>query len=269
MKKTIIWILVFLSLAILIIRFSANLEEVIFGIKPKSGISILSTPAEALVYLDNKEVGKTPYENKDLVVSEVLVKIEKDKSIWQGKINLTTGTITVINRDLSIGISSSGGETLSLKKGKGMTIVSSPGESNIEIDGKAFGKTPQTIDIEPGEHVLLLTHTNYLNRSIKANLPAGFNLTISSDLAMAEAELTTPEPIPVITQTVEVIVKATPTGFLRVRDRASLSGKQLAQVKSGEVLVLLVELGSWDKVRLSSGVEGFVSAVYVEKKVSP
>lgn len=269
MKKTIIWILVFFSLAILIIRFSSKLEEVVFGIKPKSGISILSTPSEATVYLDNKEVGKTPYENKDLKVGEVLVKIEKDKNIWQGKIGLTAGTITVINRDLSADISSSGGETLSLKKGKGITIVSSPGESNIEIDGKAFGRTPQTIDIESGEHVLLLTHTNYLNRSIKANLPKGFNLTISSDLAVTEADLTVIENAPVIIQTLEVVVKTTPTGFLRVRDKPSLAGKELARISTGEVLVLLEELGSWDKVRVSTGVEGFVSASYVEKKINP
>ena len=266
MKKIIIWILVLVSLLSLVIRFSSNVEEIVFGIKSKSGISVLSTPTDSIVFLDGKEVGKTPYENKDLEVKEIIIKIEKNQYSWQGKISLTSGTVTVVNRDLSNESSSSAGETLSLKKGKGLTVISNPAGSDIEVDGKTVGITPQTLDIPSGEHTILLTHTNYLNRSIKANLVEGFNLTVSSDLAISEADLTTIST-PVITQTLEVIVKSTPTGFLRVRDKASLLGEEIAQVKVGGTLILLEELGSWDRVRLSDGIEGFVSATYVEKKI--
>lgn len=265
MKKILIWILVLMSLGVLTVRFSSKVEEVLFGIKPKSGISVLSTPDGAAVFLDGKEVGKTPYEDKNLSVKNFLVKIEKDQAIWQGKISLVAGTVTVINRDLSKDISSFSGEILTLKRGQGITIISNPGEASIEIDGNAFGKTPQTLDIASGEHVILLTHTNYLNRSIKANLPDGFNLTVVSDLSLSEADLTTIST-PVITQTPEVIVRSTPTGFLRVRDKASTGGKEVAQVKPGDSLILLEEQGNWDRVRLSDGTEGFVSASYVEKK---
>ncbi len=254
-----------MSLGVLVIRFSSKAEEILFGIKPKSGISILSTPDGADVFLDGKELGKTPFEDKSLDVGDILVKIEKDQAIWQGKISLVAGTVTVINRDLSKDTSSSAGETLTLKKGQGITIVSNPGEANIEIDGKTFGKTPQTLDITPGEHAILLTHVNYLNRSIKANLPEGFNLTVVSDLSLSEADLTTIST-PVITQTPEVVVRSTPTGFLRVRDKASTSGKEVMQVKPGDTLILLEEQGVWDRVRLSDGTEGFVASSYVEKK---
>ncbi len=254
-----------MSLGVLIIRFSSKAQEVIFGIKSKSGISVLSNPDGATVFLDGKEMGKTPFEDKNLEVSDYLVKIEKDQVIWQGKISMVAGTITVINRDLSKDISGSSGEILTLKKGKGVTIVSNPTDASIDIDGKIFGKTPQTLDIVPGEHVILLTHANYLNRSIKANLPDGFNLTVVSDLAISEADPITIST-PVITQTPEVIVKSTPTGFLRVRDKASTIGKEVAQVKLGETLILLEEQGNWDRVRLSDGTEGYVSSTYVEKK---
>ena len=268
MKKILIWILVLLSLAVIAIRFSSKAEEVLFGIKPKSGISILSNPDGATVFLDNREVGKTPYENKDLDVKDYLVKIEKDQAIWQGKLSLIEGTVTVINRDLSKDNSSSGGEILKLKRGKGLTVISNPSGADIEIDGKLYGKTPQTLDVSSGEHVILLTHKNYLNRSIKANLPDGFNLTVVSDLSLSEADLTTIST-PVITQTPQVVVKATPTGFLRVRDKASTLGKEVAQVKPGDTLILLEEQGNWDRVRLSDGTEGFVSSTYVEKKSNP
>lgn len=268
MKKIIIWILVLMSLAVLTVRFSSKAEEVLFGIKPKSGISVLSTPDGATVFLDGKEMGKTPFESKNLDVSDLLVKIEKDQAIWQGRISLVAGTITVVNRDLSKDSSSSAGEVLTLKKGKGITIVSSPSDASIEIDGKTFGKTPQTLDIAPGEHIILLTHTNYLNRSIKANLPDGFNLIVVSDLSLSEADLTTIST-PIITQTPEVIVKSTPTGFLRVRDKPSTVGKEVAQVKPGDTLILLEEQENWDRVRLPDGTEGYVLASYVEKKAQP
>ncbi len=265
MKKTIIWFLVLISLAALLLRFSDKWAEIFLGIKPTSGISILSTPSEAAVYLDNKEMGKTPFEDKNLAVKDYDVKIEKNNAVWQGRANLTAGTVTVINRDLASDIPSSAGETLTLNRGKGLTVVSNPADAMVEIDGKSYDTTPLALDIAPGEHTILLSHPNYLKRSIRADLPANFNLIVSVDLALSEADLTA-VATPVITQTPEVLVKNTPTGFLRVRDKPNLNGKEITQVKPGDRLILLEEQGAWDRVRLSDGTEGFVSAAYVEKK---
>lgn len=265
MKKTIIWSLVLLSIAVLLIRNSAKIEETMFGIKQKSGLSVFSLPDSATVFLDGKEVGQTPFEDKNLDVREYIVKLDKDGASWQGNIKLTSGTEAIINRDLAKDIASSSGEILTLEKGKGLTIISNPADAEVEVDGKAFGKTPVIIDITNGEHTILVSHANYLNRSIKANLPENFNLTVSVDLSLSETDLSTISA-PVITQTPEVLVKKTPTGFLRVRDKGSLSGKEIAQVNEGEKLVLLEEFGDWDRVRLSNGTEGFVSSAYVEKK---
>lgn len=265
MKKFLAWILILLSLVALLLRFSNQLAEVFLGVKQTSGISILSDPSEATVLLDGKEVGKTPFEGKDLDVKEYTVRLEKDKASWQGKIKLNAGTVTAIKRDIASDSASSAGETLSLDRGKGITIISNPSGAAVEIDGRIIGNTPITADITAGEHTILVSHTNYLNRSIKADLPVNFNLTVSVDLALSEADLGAIKT-PVITQAPEVIVKQTPTGFLRVRDKASLVGKEIAQVKQGEKLSLLEELGSWDRVRLANGTEGFVSAAYVQKK---
>lgn len=267
MKKVIVWFLISISLVALIIRFSSNIAETIFGAKTKSGISIISTPDKAKVFIDNQDLGETPFTKDDLVPNEYTVKLEKDSMIWQGKIKLTPNTLSVINRDLSKDITSSAGEILTLERGKGITVVSSPSGAEVEVDGKAYGKTPLTINVDSGEHNLFISHPNYLKRSISANLPKGFNLTISSDLALSEADLTT-FTAPTITTTPEVVVKKTPTNFLRVRDKASIQGKEIAQVKPGDVLILLSEEGDWDRVRLSDGKEGYVSASYVEKKTN-
>jgi len=264
MKKIIIWLLILLSVVVLMVRYSGKLQEVFLGIKQKSGLAVFSTPSEAAVFLDGQERGKTPFEDKNLEVKQYSVKVDKDGAVWQGNVKLTSGTMAIINRDLAQDIASSSGEILTLDRGRGTTVISHPAEAEVEVDGTKYGKTPISINLSSGEHTILVSHPNYLNRSIKISLPKGFNLTISVDLALSEADLTT-VTAPVITQTQEVVVKQTPTGFLRVRDQASLNGREIAQVKPSDKLVLLQELGSWDRVRLPDGTEGFVSSTYVEK----
>lgn len=265
MKKTLVWVLILISLMALLLRFSSKIAATFLGVKPTSGLSVLSQPQDATVFLDNQEVGKTPYEDKNLEAREYTVKLQKDNASWEKKVKLNAGTVTVVNRDIASDSASSAGEVLTLEEGRGLTIISSPSESDVEIDGKSAGKTPFTANLDAGEHTVLVSHPNYLKRSIRANLPSDFNLTLSVDLALSEADLTVIST-PVITQTPQVVVKQTPTGFLRVRDKSHLNGKELAQVKPGDILILLEEQGAWDRVRLSDGTEGFVSSSYVEKK---
>lgn len=265
MKKIILWLLILVSLVAILLRFSDKIAEVLLGIKPTSGISVLSEPQGATVFLNDNQVGATPYDDKGLEVGDYIVKLQQGQASWQGRVKLKAGTVTVVNRDIATDSASEAGEVLTLERGRGLTIVSNPTEALVEIDGKQYGKTPITVNIDNGEHTVLVSHPNYLPRSIRAALPANFNLTISVDLALSEADLTSTSA-PVVTVTPEVVVKQTPTGFLRVRDKAGLNGKEVAQVKPGDTLVLLEEQGSWDKVRLSNGTEGFVSSIYVEKK---
>lgn len=268
MKKTILFILIMVSILILVIRFAPQIVEKVLGIKPKSGISILSQPAEATVFIDQKEVGRTPYENKDLQVKEYLIKIEKDQSVWEGKVSLNSGTVTVINRDLAENIASQSGEILSLEKGRGLTVISNPNNATVTLDGQDYGSTPATFNIESGEYTIMVSHPNFLPRSIKANLPKNYNLVVSVDLALSEADLTA-VTTPVISETPQVVVKTTPTGFLRVRDKPSLNGKEIGRVKPGDLLVLLEDQGEWMRIRTPEEVEGYVSSSYVEKKETP
>lgn len=268
MKKIIIWILVLISVLVLLIRYSSKMAEIFFGIKQISGISILSAPDGATVFLDEKEVGKTPYEDKNLEVDQIDVRLEKMGASWQGKVKLTPQTVTIVNRDLAQDAASSAGEILTLEKGRGMTIISNPSDSEVEIDGKVIGKTPVTLNLESGEHTIIISHPNYQKRSIRVNLPDKFNLTVSVDLSLSEADLTTVTR-EVISQTPQVVVKQTPTGFLRVRDKPSLSGKEITRVNTGSTLVFLEDLSGWIKVKLSDGTEGYVSSVYIEKKENP
>lgn len=267
MKKTLLFFLVVLSVVLLILRFSGKFSEIILNIKPKSGISVLSLPAGAKVFLDGSEVGQTPYENQNLEPKEYLVKIAKEGMSWEGKVKLQPETLTVINRELSGDGAFGAGEILSLEKGQGLTLVSSPSSAEVEVDGQSYGRTPLFVDIAPGEHTISLSHADYLKRNIRAKVPDNFNLKISANLALSEADLTTIATPPIKT-TPELKVLNTPTGFLRVRDKPSTAGKQIEEVKPGDTLILLEELPGWDRVRLADGKEGYVSSSYVEKQNS-
>ena len=265
MKKIIVYTLIITSVLILMLRSSSLIVDLL-GIKQKSGISITSTPSDATVFLNNEEVGKTPFEAMDLAVLEYQIKLQKDQVNWQGNVKLNAGTVAIVNRDLAADIPSSAGEVLTLKKGQGITLISNPKDSKVTIDGSEVGISPLNLNVKAGEHTIILDHANYIKRSIRVNLPDGYNLTIVVDLAISEADLSTVS-LPVIKTTPEVIVKNTPTGFLRVRDKPSLLGLEVAQVKPGDVLILLEEEGAWDRVRLADGAEGYVSSTYVEKKI--
>ncbi len=269
MKKTLLLLLLLISVVVLIVRFGGKEFRGLLGAGEKSGINVLSVPEAAQVFLDGNQVGQTPFEDKNLINKQYLLKIQKDNLKWEGKVSLTPGVVTVVNRELTSDIASSAGEVLTLEKGQGVTVVSNPSGADIEIDGKSMGKTPVTLSIDSGEHTFNVSHANYLKRSIRAQFQKGYNLTIVADLALSESELPAASPMPVATQTPQVTVTNTPTGFLRVRDQASLNGKEVAQVKPGDDLILLEETGSWDKVRLPNGTEGYVSASYVTKKSSP
>lgn len=264
MKKTIFLTLVLISLIILTIRFASSPLEKFLETKAKSGIKILSVPEGIDVYLDDQLVGKTPFEDSSLEAKEYLVKIKSKENVWQSKIFLSAGTLSVVNREL-LEASTSAGEVLTLDRGKGLFVTSWPTGAEVELDGKSSGKTPIGVDILPGEYTIILSQGGYLKRSIKVSVPDGFRLNLNVDLALSELNLTDFNSAP-ITTTPIVIVKATPTGFLRVRNKPSLLGVEIGRVNPGDELVLLEEGPSWDRVKLSDGKEGYVSVAYVQKK---
>lgn len=269
-KRGIFFTLVLLSVIVLALRLTNQWGASFFQANTKSGVRVLSSPSGGSVYIDDKLVGKTPYEDQSLQPKEYQFKIVQETATasglfsWQGKVKLSDGTLTVINRDLTKDMASAAGEVITLEKGQGVTVISSPGGSTVEIDNKSYGVTPLSVDIPAGEHTFVLKRSSYLNRSIVAQLTDNYNLVLNVDLALSEADLTE-IPAPVITQTQQIVVKDTPNGFLRIREKADLNSREIARVAPGDKLILLEEQGQWDRVRLPDGKEGFASASFLEK----
>jgi uncharacterized protein YgiM (DUF1202 family) len=96
-------------------------------------------------------------------------------------------------------------------------------------------------------------------------LVEGYNLNVSVDLAIAEADLTKVATEPQLS-TQLVVVRRTPVGFLRIRSGPNTASSEVGRVVPGDTLTLLEEVSGWSKIRTVDGKEGYVSSVYVEKK---
>lgn len=266
MIKKIFWGLVVICSFILIVNFGNQLFANMFNLSPKSGLKITSNP-EAIVFINGMEVGKTPYQDENLSTGEYLVKLTADNASWQGRIKLTKGTLSVINRLLAPGIASSSGESLVLDKGIGAIITSNPSESDVEIDGKIIGKTPLSIsDLVSGEHNIYLSRNGYIKKNINVILPPNAKLYINVDLAMAEVALNS-APTPTVAVIQKVIIKQTPLGYLRVREAPSVASRELGQISAGDELVIVEEVPGWIKIKLKDNQEGYISTQYTQKIV--
>lgn len=259
--------LVFLSLVVVVLRFGSKPLGNVLGLRDRTGIKVESMP-EAQVLIDSKEMGKTPFDSDQLEVGEHLIELKllEGKASWSGNVSLNPGTVTVVNRELGESVASSSGEVISLEKGKGVIVVSTPSEADVMIDGKGYGRTPIKFDDLPaGEHVFIVGRSNYLKRSIKAALVDAYRLSITVDLALSEADLTKVNATP-IEASKELVIKQTPTGFLRVRADATTNGAEIGRLNPGETVTLLEETPGWFKVRLKDGKEGYISSAYATKK---
>lgn len=261
MKKTIFSALILLSLFVLIIRFGYGPALKFLGFESRAGFKITSVPT-ATVFISGQEVGQTPYESDDFSPGEAEVKLVAGSAVWQGFVKLNRGAVTIINRELLESTASSSGEVVTIEKGKGAVILSNPTGAEVSIDGTKYGVAPISIDsLTPGEHTFLLTHANYASRSIKATVPEQMALFMNIDLAMSGI-LAVPTQI----ATPKVIIGKTPTGFLRVRNKASVAGAEVGQVLPDQRLTLLDEVPGWFKILLPSGITGFISSTYAQKQ---
>ena len=78
-----------------------------------------------------------------------------------------------------------------------------------------------------------------------------------------EEEEKIPEEIPEISES--VIIKETPTGWLRVREEPGIGYPEIAKVYPGESYPLLEESGEWYKIKIDEEIKGWVFSMYVNK----
>lgn len=269
MRKILLPILVFLSVISIFLQLGSGYIKNALGQGVKAGVRVESNQS-ARVFLNNEEKGPVPFQDDNLKPGDYLITLKSDdttapKTLWEGYAKLNEGTLTIVIRDLADKKENFSGEVISLENGQGAIVTSSPSGSEILVDGKLAGRTPLAIpDLSQGEHQFIISHENYLKRSIRSKVINNLVLNLSVDLAISEPDLTKLPTTP-ISSSQEVTIKSTPTGFLRVRETPSVNGKEVGQVKPKETYPLLEESAGWARIRLKDYKEGWVSSAYIQK----
>ena len=124
----------------------------------------------------------------------------------------------------------------------------------------------------------------YNEKSVRIRTPAGFKLTVAVYLSTNSQSTGGPLPTPTTALSpaisgapsvapsaapvakAEVVILETPTGFLRVRSNASVNAPEIARVNPGERIELVEESNGWYLIRLSDGMQGWISAQYAQKQ---
>jgi hypothetical protein len=282
MKK---FLLILAPFVIVVIIFST----VIFFLsqnKGKGALQVTSVP-EAKVYLNNQLVGQTPLckcELKDMLSSGgytiKLVSTTGSFEPFEQKITISPKVLTVV--DNTFGPQGFGsGSIISLtpisnKKDSQISTVTFPDMAEVFLDNNLQGQTPLLLSgITESDHELKLTKEGYRDKIIRVRTVAGYKLDtliflgVNPDFATASAsQISSPSAAVAATALpiAKVLILQTPTGFLRVRDQASLNGAEIDQVKPGETYQLLNEQTNWYQIKLVNGKTGWISSQYAEKQ---
>lgn len=276
------------------------LVRVIRGGTPQYGVLKITSNPSATVFLDNKNIGRTPFEDK-VLVGEYTLKLIPETTVqtlipWQGKIRVSTNLLTFVNRDLSDTELSSAGELLWLEKISNsqseLSVTTIPDGGNIILDEQVKGVSPLSItNISAGDHTLTITSPGFFSRTLKIKNTGGYKLNAAIQLALAPGGLTptpepqitdapapstpsgniTPTPTKVATTSATntpkrpyVTIGDTPTGFLRVRAEPQTSSDEIGRVNPGEKYSLLASETGWYKIQFNDK-EGWISGQYATK----
>lgn len=246
--------------------------------KKPAALQIKATPT-ANVLIDGKLLGKTPYQSGDLKAGEISLKLIPESTatplvVWEGKIKLNSGVLTLVNRELAATEAQSNGEILSLEKSKNKTkaslsIVSNPDTALVNLDGEAKGFTPINLEeAGAGDHQIVLTKEGFQERTIMAKAVAGFKLVVNAKLAQDNplaSSSGTPSSAGETKSSQKVKIKDTPTGWLRVRKEPSTAAVEVTKVNPGEEYVFLEEKSGWYKIELENGESGWIAGQYASK----
>ncbi len=246
-----------------------------------SGLKVISNPP-ASIFLDDRLIGKTPYEGKyksgEYIIKLIPEEVATSASSWQGKIVLQSSLLTFIRRDLGPSEFTSAGEILSLEKISGseaqIAVLSTPDGATVIFDGQEKETTPLLLrEVNPGEHDITLVSPGFVSRTIKVQATLGYKLTVNFQLALLSTSESAPETtsIPKVTgekqqsEGSQVLIKDTPTGFLRVRSDPTTSASEIARIKPGEKYQFIEEKNGWYKIIYEEDKEGWISGRYAEK----
>ncbi len=265
------------GLIILVILIMAGFLLWRFVINPQKALLTVETQPVSQVFINGELAGKTPYkgefEEHEVDLKLVPESFEQALMPYEAKIFLSSGVETIVRREFGAEEGMSQGEEISFEKEGGrkvsLAVVSVPEGASVFIDQKYVDLSPvKHQDIESGIHQITLQAEGYKDRSFSVQLIPGYGLTAFVELAGLPQEQAedTRENKSEQEESRLVVIKDTPTGFLRVRKEASMQASEVTQVKPGEEYEFLDSVDGWYKIRINEETTGWISQEYAKFK---
>jgi len=254
----------------------------------QSSIRIDSFP-RSTIFINDKYVGQTPYTNEKISAGQYTVRLDpmaqpgETLGQWQAKIKLTAGTLTYVSRDIGASEEQSAGQILTLEplssdKDTELAVVSTPDKAKIFLDGLDQGSAPLVLrNMKAGDHEITISAGGFSDQIVHGKIVSGYRLNAIVQLGVASGGSTSTQsaqlrPTSDLIASISgsqitrpyVVIKDTPTGFLRTRSDPSPNATEVGQVKPSEKYPLLSETDGWVKIKLPN-IFGWVSDQYVEK----
>ena len=161
---------------------------------PKQGVLKVNSIPTASIFLDNKHIGRSPFDDK-VGVGDYTIKISPESAVsslasWQGTIKIASGLLTYVNANLAESEFLTAIDTVWLEKisskGTEISVTTNPDGASVSIDGEIKGITPLSIaSIVPGDHTLTVTSPGFLPRTLKIIATSGFKIIASMKLALS------------------------------------------------------------------------------------
>lgn len=274
MRKILLFLipLLFVIAGIIFVVFFLNKKA------EKGALQVTSTP-QSDVYLNGKIIGVTPLckcEAKDMLpTGEYTIRLapkEGSFPLFEEKVQVGVNVLTVVDRTFGPP-GASEGSIISLAplgdaKRLELFVSSFPVGSRVFVDTIEAGTAPLLLkNLTESDHEVKLTKDGYHDKTVRIRTVAGYKVTLVTFLSVGEKIAPTPtiaiSPTPSPTS---VTILDTPTGFLRVRESASLQSAEVGRVIPGQEYTLISELTGWYEIRVDSTTIGWVSTQYAEKK---
>ncbi len=253
-------------------------------------LRIVTSPSNASVFIDNTDVGKTPYTSNKLTDGSYNIRVElagyeaqtarlnikKDYTLnvsmklfptpTQARIETfkdAQGLYNVYTLD-----SNAANDTDNWIKAilywndtRGLSIAEQGIKKDrffdyfVDYKGNIYDNTGARITSEQIKEKITKTDNGaYLNKS-------------KDDTALTTEAVKSLELVKSgITASKYATILETGLGWLRVRDLPNTNGKELAKVNTGEKYPVLEEQTEWIKIKVSDTIQGWVSATYAEVK---
>ncbi|HBI35508.1 TPA: hypothetical protein DDY47_01055 [candidate division WWE3 bacterium] len=251
-------------------------------------LRIISEPSGAKVYIDNSEVGTTPFLSNNISNGDYDLKVAiAGFAIQTSRITVSKGytlnaTFKLFPVPVPQKISSfEGSKNLYDLSSDNNVVTTNPQEwakaavywnksRGLNVEGTGENK-------EPFFEVFLSYKGDLFNAegapitskeelaSVKAESKIGYlGRTIDGQGLSKEAKQTLETLLGTVTVGKQAKITATPTGWLRVRSEPNLNGLEITRVDTGGTYQVLEEQTGWVKIKVSDTSEGWVSADYVE-----